>query len=443
MSPSTILVGIDLGGTKIEGAILDSSRACEPIVRLRHPTESAKGYEHVLGQICRVVEDLKKKTTARFPEAIGIGMPGTLDPRTQTLRGSNAQCMNGKPLRKDLEKRLGIRVEIENDANCFALAESTLGAARGYETVFGVILGTGCGGGYVVHERVLNGCHGIAASGDRSRSSRRRNFRAWNARNRRIVRGRACAGGILPKGIRTARPLREIAERAEEDPIAKATLERLQDYFAKALGLIVNTFDPHAIVIGGGVGNLDVLYSAQMRERILKHVFAPRFETALLRPRLGDSAGVLRRGDADLVSRYQAGSAGGSEGVVHRLGHPPRFAQVEAPRTSCPAAQNFSGTNQATNPPSARIERSILSPFFTVRAVRTSESFPCRVVGDLDHAIGSRSEEIENHGRFAGNGSIDDSDEPILPMPPGKGRLLADFAFRQNDGLVPDRGNRP
>lgn len=294
ISPSTILVGIDLGGTKIEGAILDRSRACEPITRLRHPTESAKGYEHVLGQVCKVVDDLRAASPGHFPEAIGIGMPGTLDPRTQKLRGSNAQCMNGQPIRADLEQRLGLRVEMENDANCFALAESTLGAGRGYETVFGVILGTGCGGGYVVHERVLKGCHGIAGEwgqieiepgGVVSKHGTHGIIESY-------VSGPALEA-FYEKESGAALPLREIAERAGTDKHAKATLDRLQDYFGRALGLIVNTFDPHAIVIGGGVGNLDVLYTEEMRKKIEAHIFAPHFESALLKPQLGDSAGVF------------------------------------------------------------------------------------------------------------------------------------------------------
>ncbi len=288
------LVGIDLGGTKVEGVIIDPARVAEPLARLRHPTEAAHGYDHILGQIEKVVADLRTAYAGAFPRAIGIGTPGTLDPKNGLLRGSNTQCLNGRPLKDDLERRLGLRVEIENDANCFALAEATLGAGRGYETVFGIIMGTGCGGGYVVHGRVLHGCHGIAGEWGQLVVEPGGQLSGYGTKG--IVEA-YIAGPYLERFYEaetgTPRSLREIAGRTGDDVAAAATIERLQEYFSRSLAFIVDTFDPHALVIGGGVGNLGVLYTDAMRARISERIFAPTFEAALLKPELGDSAGVF------------------------------------------------------------------------------------------------------------------------------------------------------
>jgi predicted NBD/HSP70 family sugar kinase len=288
------LVGIDLGGTKIEGAILDPRRPPEPICRLRRLAEAEQGYEHILSQVAAVVEDLRRECPADFPLRAGIGTPGTLDPKTQTLRGSNTQCLNGRPLKSDLEKLLGVELVMANDANCFALAEATLGAARGYETVFGIIMGTGCGGGYVVNGRVLNGRHGIAGEWGQVVIEPGGELSGYGTRG--IVEA-YIAGPALEKFYEresgSRRPLKEIAARAARDEFAAATIERLKNYFPRALATIIDTFDPHAIVIGGGVGNLDVLYSDEMRARISSLIFAPTFEAELLKPQLGDSAGVF------------------------------------------------------------------------------------------------------------------------------------------------------
>ncbi|MDD5201356.1 MAG: ROK family protein [Terrimicrobiaceae bacterium] len=288
------LIGIDLGGTKIEGAIIDPASPAEPVHRLRHATESARGYEHIIGRIAKVVDDLRAAHPGEFPQSLGIGTPGTLDPKTQLQRGSNTQCLNGRPLKADLEARLGMPVVIENDANCFALAEATLGAARGYETVFGIIMGTGCGGGYVVHNKVLHGCHGIAGEWGQLVIEPGGEVSGYGTRGiiEVYIAGPALEA-FYEKESGARRGLKEIAARVDEDAAAAATIERLKDYFPRALAFIVDTFDPHAVVIGGGVGNLDVLYGAEMRERIGARIFAPTFEAALLKPQLGDSAGVF------------------------------------------------------------------------------------------------------------------------------------------------------
>ena len=159
------LWGIDLGGTKIEGVILSEREKPDVLKRLRIPTEAQKGYDHVIQQVARLVEVLTAETGIK-PQSLGIGTPGVLDPATRTMKNCNTTCLNGQPLKRDLELALGIPIRMANDANCFAIAETLLGVvpekAPRAKTVFGVILGTGVGGGYVVNGEIIKGRHGIA-----------------------------------------------------------------------------------------------------------------------------------------------------------------------------------------------------------------------------------------------------------------------------------------
>jgi len=289
-----VLLGIDLGGTKIEGVVIDAARPEVALKRLRVPTDREKGYNHILDRIGGLLDTLN----ATYPEAascaVGIAAPGTWDPLTQTLRGSNTQCLNGRALRSDLASKLRRSVSIENDANCFIMAEATLGSARGYETVFGVIVGTGCGGAFVANGHLLRGRHGIAGEwgqlvvepgGELSPHGTRGTLETY-------IAGPSLEDFYLREsGIR--RSLREIADRAGDDEAARLTMERLAYYFTKGLAAIIDILDPHAIVIGGGVGNCAVLYSDALRSRLSSSIFAPSFEAAILRPALGDSAGVF------------------------------------------------------------------------------------------------------------------------------------------------------
>ena len=165
MSEIGPLWGIDLGGTKIEGVILSERENPEPLKRLRIPTEAKKGYDHIIQQVARLVEVLTAETGIK-PQSLGIGTPGVLDPTTRTMKNCNTTCLNGQPLKRDLELALGISVRMANDANCFAIAETLLGAVKekapDAKTVFGVIMGTGVGGGLVVNGEMVKGRHGIA-----------------------------------------------------------------------------------------------------------------------------------------------------------------------------------------------------------------------------------------------------------------------------------------
>jgi N-acetylglucosamine kinase len=289
------LFGIDLGGTKIEGAVVDRDRPDRAICRLRLPTEGAKGYAHVLRQIVRVVGMLERESGLRRPRFIGFGTPGAIDPGTGILKNSNTLCLNGQRLRDDLTAALGSEARIANDANCFALAEALFGAARGRRVVVGLILGTGCGGGVVVDGRVLDGIHGIAGEWGHNPIP---GERAPCYCGRRGCVETVISGPALERHYRrlSGRSLRlpEIVERAARgDRAARATLRRLQAKFGQAIAALINILDPDAIVIGGGVGNIDILYTEATRRAVLRHVFNPVLHTEFLRPTLGDSAGVF------------------------------------------------------------------------------------------------------------------------------------------------------
>ncbi|HEX3729347.1 MAG TPA: ROK family protein [Opitutaceae bacterium] len=291
----TQLWGIDLGGTKIEGVVLDPSAAGRALHRLRLPTEADRGYDHVLAQIERVVAELERASGRRRPERIGFGTPGTTEPATGLLKNSNTVCLNGRPLASDLSIRLGLRASLANDANCLTLAEATLGAARGHGVVLGLILGTGVGGGMAVHGRVLAGRHGIAGEWGHNPLC---GESAPCYCGRRGCIETVLSGPALERHYREAGGedlrLPEIARRAASgEARAAATLERLRAKFGEALAAVINLLDPDAIVIGGGVGNLDLLYEGATRGAVLAHLFNPELHTPFLRPQLGDSAGVF------------------------------------------------------------------------------------------------------------------------------------------------------
>lgn len=293
--PDSLHWGIDLGGTKIEGVIIDSSRADAPVARLRRPTEALGGYRHIVERIAMLIGDLEEASGMSRPGVIGIGTPGANDPRSGLMKNSNTTCLNGMPLSVDLAEALGTEVILANDANCFALAEAALGAARGRGTVFGIILGTGVGGGIVVHGRVLQGAHGIAGEWGHN---------PLPGESTPCYCGRSgcletvCSGPALERDYtaRTGKTLQlpeiaRLSERGEREAVE--TLERLRDRFGAALASVINLLDPDAVVIGGGVGNLDLLYTPETRNAVQRHLFNDRFDTPLLRPVLGDSAGVF------------------------------------------------------------------------------------------------------------------------------------------------------
>jgi fructokinase len=274
---------------------MDSTRLDEALFRLRRETGASQGYEHILSQIEGVISDLETASGSSRPSKIGIGTPGVIEPSTGLLKNSNTTCLNGRPIVQDLERLTGTQIFMANDANCFALAEAVIGAGAGASVVFGVILGTGAGGGLVVHGRVLPGLHGIA--GEWGHNPLRGESHPCYCGRSGCIEG-VIAGPSLERFYREqggeAVRLPEISRRAQAgEALALQTLERLRDKFAESISAVINILDPDAIIIGGGVGNMALLYEDKTRQAVLKHIFNKELRTRILKPTLGDSAGVF------------------------------------------------------------------------------------------------------------------------------------------------------
>lgn len=292
------LWGIDLGGTKIEGVVLKSKDNPEVLVRKRIDTESDGGYDHVLNRIKLLIDQIAEEVGER-PEVIGMGTPGAIDPPTGLLKNSNSQSINKKPFKKDLETLLGIPTLMANDANCFALAEARMGIVPEVDpeakVVFGVIMGTGCGGGVVVNGQVINGKQGIGGEWGHNflDASGGPCYCGKTGCVEKIISGTGLED-FYEQQTGTRKRLKEIipAARSGEDPDAIKTLERLIHFFGLGISSVINILDPDVIVLGGGVGNIEELYTLGVKETE-KHVFNPRLDTKIVRPKLGDSAGVF------------------------------------------------------------------------------------------------------------------------------------------------------
>lgn len=282
-------LGIDLGGTKIEGVALDDTGG--EVTRRRVATEAGRGPAHIIARIA----DLYAGLVYAIDDAthtLGVGTPGAVSPVTGLLKNSNTTCLNGLPFGDMLSEALGRRPVIANDANCFALAEALHGAGRGHACVFGVIIGTGCGGGIVIDGRVRVGPHALAGE--------------WGhtvldpAGPACFCGARGCvetyiSGGGLERRFReaTGRSLsaRDIAAQSQ-DPQCACAMNEYLDHFGRALANLINLLDPDVIVLGGGLSNLDTLYT-QGVAAVHARVFGGECATPIVRNHLGDSAGVI------------------------------------------------------------------------------------------------------------------------------------------------------
>lgn len=293
--------GVDLGGTKIEAVVLETTSG-EVAHRKRIPTEAIGGYDHILARIKELLDLVATESALPLPQRLGIGTPGSTG-KNGLLKNSNTVCLNGKPFQADLAEILGSEVICANDANCFALAEATLGAAKGAKVVFGVIMGTGVGGGIVVNGQVINGLQGIA--GEWGHIVLEPDGESCYCGHRgcveTILSGPALERFYLKQSGRNLH-LKEIVDLAQSrsDEYAVATIARLMERFGAAISLVVNVLDPDVIVLGGGVGNIRELLTLG-RESLERCVFNPTLETRLIQPALGDSAGVF--GAAMLVGQ--------------------------------------------------------------------------------------------------------------------------------------------
>ena len=313
--PDPLRLGVDLGGTKIEVAALGADGAFR--LRRRVPTPRGK-YADTVAAIASLVRDAERElgTTG----TVGVGIPGAISARTGRVKNANSTWLNGRPLREDLCAALGREVRVANDANCLAVSEATDGAAAGCGVVFAAILGTGVGAGIAVGARVHAGANGIAGEWGHvplpsPRDDERPGPRCWCGRAGCIeawlsgpalaadhARRRGARDGAADRGDAPDTPdaAAIAAAAASGDPDAAATLDRWLDRLARALAMVIDVLDPDAIVLGGGLSNVDVAYR-ELPARIAPRVFSDDLVTPILRSAHGDSSGV--RGAAWLWGR--------------------------------------------------------------------------------------------------------------------------------------------
>lgn len=297
-------IGIDLGGTKIEGIVLDAdatrlrpasrdSGVASELFRKRIETRQEKGYAHILNRIQGLHDELAAHIQNR-PHTFGIGVPGVVSPRTGLMKNANTLCLIGRPLKTDLERMLGRKIEVQNDANCFAMAEALHGAGRGKKLVFGVILGTGCGGGIVYNGEVITGPQAIA--GEWGHTSINPDGPLCYCGQRGCVETYISGGGAEARyaeryGVK--RPFKDIEKLYHQgDPQTVEFMKMFFRHFGRALANLINVLDPDVVVLGGGVSNFDALYTEGVAE-VARQVFSNSLETPIVKNQLGDSAGVI------------------------------------------------------------------------------------------------------------------------------------------------------
>ena len=284
-------IGIDLGGTKIEGILLDKQN--QIIERTRVPTKQENGYEAILALIVKLIKDIESRSDQAV--SIGICTPGAIEPVKGVLKNSNTICLNGKHLKDDLELALECSIEIENDANCFALAEATMGAAKGYSMVFGVIMGSGVGGGIVFNQLIHRGRLFIA--GEWGHITLYPNGLDCYCGRQGCVEKYISGTALEMRGTELGgkkQTLDQIISRFDSQPDHRYQKWKTEflDNFGRALATVINIIDPDAIVLGGGVSNIPFLYK-DGSNIVKNNIFSDFSDTPILPNQLGDSAGVF------------------------------------------------------------------------------------------------------------------------------------------------------
>lgn len=307
-STRDLRLGLDLGGTKIEAVLIEiTDQTQEPyrqLARKRIPTEQQRGYDAIVQRARDLLFEIVHTSHVSLDDvSVGVGMPGGTRKRDGTVKNSNTTCLNGRPFREDLTRALGRPICFDNDANCFALAETRFGAARAFQSglVFGVILGTGVGGGIVVNGHVWKGPQGIAGEWGHHTvyasppGAQGNELRACYCGKHGCVEVYLSGPAVEQDYARRAGamlPMTEIVNLRQTDPHAERAIETFLDAFAHGLANVIDILDPSAIVLGGGLSKIDALYEEGTR-RVAELVFNDELTTPILRPSLGDSAGVI------------------------------------------------------------------------------------------------------------------------------------------------------
>ena len=287
-------IGVDFGGTKIEAAALGPNG--DMSVRRRTPNPGA--YDSALKAVVDLIGAVEAEA-GRGPARVGVGLPGSLSPRTGLMRNANSVWLNGRPFKQDLERALGREIRLENDANCFALSEAVDGAARGAEVVFGVIIGTGCGGGVVVRGRTVEGRNHIGGEWGHTplpwpSAEERGAHQCWCGRTDCLETWVSGTAFCQDYGRETGETLTGdaiIARMRAGEGAARSAFDRYVDRLGRSLAVIGDILDPDVIVLGGGMSNTDELYEA-VPPVMARYLFSDVFETRILRAVHGDSSGV-------------------------------------------------------------------------------------------------------------------------------------------------------
>lgn len=290
----TLRIGVDLGGTKTEAVVVELG-GDEPkvLAKKRVPTERDRGYEHIVEATRDLVVDVAKEAGVSSLPDVGVGMPGSVSRRTgeELVKNSNTTVLNGRPFRADLSRALAVDVKFANDANCFALAEATWGAARDARVAFGVIMGTGVGGGLVVDRSAWDGAQGIAGEWGHVVLDPTNGAPCYCGKRGCIetyLSGPAIERAYRERSGREGVRLPEIATSDD----GRAFLAERMDVFGRALATVIDIVDPDVIVLGGGVSNLEMLYVDGVKA-VERWVFNDVLETKIVKNVLGDSAGVF------------------------------------------------------------------------------------------------------------------------------------------------------
>ena len=284
-------VGIDLGGTKIEGIVLDESG--RELFRKRIETQKEHGYRHILQRTQTLYRALVE-TFGNEPHTFGMGTPGAISPRTGLLKNSNTLCLNGQPLKADLEQLLGRKFQIENDANCFALAEALRGAGKGKALVFGVILGTGCGGGIVYKGELIKGPQAIA--GEWGHMSINPEGPVCYCGQRGCIETYISGSGVEARYAERYGEKQSFIGITEgydrREPKAVEVMQAFFRNFGRSMANLIDVLDPDIVVLGGGVSKFGAIYFEGVTE-VARFVFSDSLETPIVKHQLGDSAGVI------------------------------------------------------------------------------------------------------------------------------------------------------
>ena len=286
-------IGIDLGGTKTEGILIDDNG--KELQRKRIKTE--KNYEGTIKGIASIVKEFEN--FFGDSESIGIGMPGAVSSDSALVKNANSIWLNGKPFKKDLENMLSRKVNLENDANCFTLSEAVDGGGKGNKVVFGVIIGTGVGGGIVIDHKIIQGRNNVGGEwGHITLPNRTEDEKKYNEQCYCLKKG--CMETYLSgPGFAKCFNLRhnknldshEIINNFSADKKSKNALDNYINHLARGLSIVVNILDPDIIVLGGGMSNINYIYES-INEELKKYVFTDTLNTKVVKNIHGDSSGV-------------------------------------------------------------------------------------------------------------------------------------------------------